>query len=408
MTRAAALALVVLLAGAPALAQVPPLPPSPGAIVGPILDENTPTVLRPAENETGQDLHSEEIRIDVLVDVVNVEYEIVNIMFGGGKVGADATVNVHLEFRAVSTVRLDEALRATSGDANVTLYSTFGVPTNRTAITAEEIRVIGGGALLAAFQTYQAEETKRFVETTLPGLTLLSANIDWSNTAPAGYLTGYRPPDALPDSPESLLDAAPQPDLREPPLVLDANARLGFISRVSLGEIVGDAIQKKARGEDETETPAERLKKSLQENETAGILDRTAFNVMGLTQLLALGVPPGWLLNLTMLVPAGYTVEGATDELIVDGSHRNVVYVLDGAGRATASDQAGLVTLSNRYLVTVTALVVVALLGAVIGLPLEIAALSATAANYKRQTGMTFPRRPSRLARWLKAVRRRA
>lgn len=390
---AAILALAILAIVPAAGGQLPTLPRAPGDVLGPTLDRAAPAAIAPTENETGEDLHTEDVRVDMRVSLINVEYQLVGILFGGGKVAADATVDAHLEFRAVSTKRLDEAIRATSGDANASLQGTFGFPSNRTAVTAEEVRVIGGGALLAAFQAYQAEETKRLVEATLPELVLLSTTLDWTNTAPAHGLREYEPPEAPPTDLAEAADAAPETDLREPPLTLDLHARLNFLSRVSLGEILQEEAAK--AGSDD-ETPAERLKRSLRENETAGLLDRTAFNALGITQLLAFGIPPGWRVTLTLSVPAGYTVEGVTDELILAADHRGIGYALDGGARETAAERAGLVTVSNRFLVTATALALVALAGTALRLPVEMAAIAFAARE---------PREPR--SGWLKFGRRR-
>jgi hypothetical protein len=72
------------------------------------------------------------------------------------------------------------------------------------------------------------------------------------------------------------------------------------------------------------------------------------------------------------------TIEGATNDLDVAPDHRGMGTVLDGVGRARPAAQAGLVTLSNRYLVTVTALIAVLLAGLVIRLPLEAGVLWGT------------------------------
>lgn len=396
----------LLAAASSALAQ---LPPDPSGALGPIFGTVVPPAVGTAENESAQDLSREDIRIDLAVDLANVEYEIVGILFGGGKVAADAIVDVHLEFRAVSTERVDEAIRSASGDANASLSGSFGFPADRTAITAEEIRVVGGGAVLEAFQAQQADATRSLVEATLPGLTMLSVDVEWTNTAPATYITGWTPPEGAPP-PEGVVGATPQVDLREPPLVLDARARLSYLDRVSLGEVLSDALARKAAAngtEDDAETPEARLKREIRENSTSTFRDRSAFDVLGFPQLLSFGVPSGWRMNLTMTVPAGFTVEDANDELRVADDRRGIAYALDGSVRTLATENAGLVTLSNRFLVTATLLAVVLVAGYATRLPAEIAALALTARAYERRTGVRPPRREGRVRRWVTAWRRR-
>lgn len=374
--------LVILLLAVSTLGQ--PIPPGAvGDVLYPILDPVVGNATAGLESASGQDLHGEDIRIDLDIDVRNVDYQVASLIFGGGKVGADIDATLHLEFRAVSSTRLDEALRAASGDANATLRGTFGYPTERTAITAEEVRLVGAGALLQAFQGYEAGATRRYLEETMPGLTVLSASFAWSNTQPGRYVLDARVPaipNFDPNRPAGLLDAAPLPQLREPPLVLDAHMRLQYLDRVSLVQILEGALRNK------TSDATSLLKNRLQREQGDRFLDRSAFNLLGFGQVFNFTVPPGWRLNLTMEVPRGFTIEGVTDELEGAADHRSLTYILDGGQRTSVAAQAGLVTLSDRFIVTTTALAVVALLGYAIRLPTETIVLAVRSLRHRRHS----------------------
>jgi len=377
----AAAALLLAIAAVPVLAQ--PIPPGAlGNRLHPVLDPVVANATGGLESASGQDLHTEDIRIDLDLDVRNVDYQVVSLLFGGGKVGADIDALVHLEFRAVSTTRLDEAVRATSGENNVTLRGTFGVPTSRVALTAEEIRLVGAGALLQAFQGYEAGAAKGFIEDTVPGLAVQSATFTWGNTEPGKYLLDARPPDLSgfdPTNPEGGLDLVHAPPLRDPPLTLDAHMRLQYLDRISLVQILDKALKNK------TGDAAAALKDRLQAQQGDRFLDRSAFNLLGFGQVLNFSVPPGWRLNVTMEVPRGFTIEGVTDELAAAGDHRSLTYVLDGGQRSVAAAQPGLVTLSDRFIVTATVLAAVALVGYAIRLPTEAAVLWVSSLRARRR-----------------------
>lgn len=354
--------------GSPATHTIGSAPENPAAaIVAPIADAVTGTALGRIESETAQDLHSEDIAVDILLDVRNVDNDVVGILFGGGKVGADATGHMRLEFRAVGMHRLDEALRASTGDANATVQGTFGIPLNRTALTAEEIRLVGAGQLLAAFQESQALAAKRYLQDTVPGLAVLDLTATWSNTIPLDRVrsTASPGPDALPDA-AAIAPWSTVPPLREPPLVLDATARLHYVDRVGLFDLLDAAA---------TDSDDGGMQQRIEDAQADAVADRSAFSMLGLNQLLAFALPPGWRLNLTMTVPAGFTVEGATDELTLHPGHRMVTYRLDGDARSTPSSQAAIVAVSNRFVVTTTLLVAVLLAGFLLRLPTEAAVM---------------------------------
>ena len=368
--RPAALLLALALLPLLGAAQVPDPETVVGDTLRPVLDPAVGQVVGSAENATAQDLHREEIAIDLRLDVRNVDYQIVSLLFGGGKVGADVEAALHIEFRAVSATRLDDALRA--GGTNMTLSGTFGVPTSRTALTAEEIRLLGTGALLAAFEGYEADAARRYLESTVPGLAVQSATFAWSNTEPASYVRGLRFPDPAsfdPNDLRSILRQVPLPDLREPPLVLDAQVRMQYLDRVSALQLLDLALRNR------TGDPAYELKREIQRQQGEPFLERNAFNLAGFSQLLDFGVPPGWRLNVTMAVPRGFTIEGVTSELEAAPDHRSMAYVLDGGARERSAQRAAVVTVSDRFLVTATLLATVTLVGYALRLPIEAAVL---------------------------------
>lgn len=377
------LALVgLLLVSVPGAFAQPIDPNAVGDLVRPLVDPVVGTVLPPAEDESGEDLHRQDIRVWVALDVLDVEYDLPGILFGGGKLAADADAFLHLEFRAVAAETLDEAIRGATGDANASLNRTFGVPTSRLALTAEEVRTIGGGVLLSYFQEAEVRLAKQFLEKTLPGLLVQDLSVAWSQTAPVSNfipdeVPGAPQPDVDPNDPAAAASLAfvtgPVRDLslREPPIVLDATARLAYLNRLNLVDMVRNAADPTAAKQARNE-----LKDQLRAEQGDRFKDRNAFNLIGYGQVLNLSVPSGWRIEVTLAVPDGYTIEGVTDELVLAQDHRSAGLALDGLAREKQANPVALATLSNRFLVTSVLLGAVLLVGTVLRLPTEFGVLS--------------------------------
>lgn len=324
-------------------------------VIGETADEAYGVVAPAAENETGEDLTSEEIDLQLFLDIRTAEFDTMGVLFGGGK--AETTLRAHLgfSFRAISVHRLEPALEAATGDANVSLTRTFGFDTNRTVLTAEEVRAAGGGVLLDAFQAYQEQATAQRIEQAVPGVTVISSRFDWSHTTP-----GERTREEQ------------DPSLREPPLVLDARIELRFIDHFA----VADLIPAGGNGTDEeNKTPQERLRDRIEENQTLPFTQRSAFQVLGIGQLLSVDIPAGWRVNLTVSVPKGFVIAGATDALTVTDDRRTATYYLDGSDRSSDLATSGVVTLSDRSLVTFTLIGLTAVVGLLLRVPAELGAL---------------------------------
>lgn len=375
----------LLLAPLPSAFAQPVDPSVVGDTLRPVLDLVVATALPPIEGETGQDLHRQDIRVWVALDVVDVEYDLPGILFGGGKIGADAHAVLRLEFRALAAETLDEAIRSATGDANASLNRTFGVPTSRLALTAEEVRTVGAGLLLSYFQQAEVQSAKQFLERTLPGLLVQDLGATWSETAPLSNLI----PDEVPDPPDPDVDptdpasaaglaslallTGPVRDisLREPPIVLDATARLSYLNRLNLVDMVRSVADPTAEKE-----ARDALKDRLRNEQGDRFRDRNAFNLVGYGQVLNVSVPSGWRIEVSLAVPDGYTIEGVTDELVLAEDHRSAGLALDGLAREKQANPVALATLSNRFLVTTVLLGAVLLAGTALRLPIEFGVLS--------------------------------
>lgn len=348
-------------------------------VVGETAGEAYGTVAPEAENQTGEDVTSEEIDLQVHLDIRAAEFDLLGVLFGGGKAETTMRADVLFSFRAISVDRLEPALQQATGDANVSVIRMFGLETNRTVLTAEEVRTAGGGLLLDAFQSYQEDATAERLEQTLPGVTVISSRFDWSNTAPG-------------QGPREDQDAS----LREPPLVLEARIELRFIDHYSLADLVpigdeqddgaagdgngttGDGNQTSGQallpGTRAEETEEDELRQRIEENQTLPFSERSAFQVLGIGQLLSVEIPAGWRVNLTVTVPDGYVVAGATEALSVTEDRQTATYYLDSSDRSDDLVTSGVATLSDRSLVTFTLVGLAFLVGIVLRVPIELGA----------------------------------
>ncbi len=336
------------------------------ADTGPISDLFNETLregLGHAENTTGEDFSTERIDLALSLDVVNAEFDIVGILFGGGKVQTDITAEARLAFYAANVSRAEDALAQQVGDENATLSQTVGLDTNRTVVTAEMIRTAGGGVLLEAFQDVQEAAAERYVEGTLPQVTVLSTAFSWSNTRPVHDAQEGGVEDVEEDPEQTHVD------VREPPIVLDASMTLRFLDRVALADLIGNLDE---GHEDEDD----RIEDEIRAAHAPPFSQRDAFQVLGVNQILDMDLPPGWRLNLTMTVPDGYTIEGASEALVVDDEQETLSYYVDGSQRESAHATTGMASLSSRFLVTLTLSLAVGLAGFLLRYPIEAVAFA--------------------------------
>lgn len=319
----------------------------------------------------GENLTREDVSLALDLDFRTLDFDLVGMVFGGGTLEANARLAAKLELRAISVSRIEELLaERTQGAVNL---STLGVNASRQVIAADEFRSLLAGEALAAFEDEQESLVRAIVQDSFPDLTILSAEFEWSQTDPLVNTQG---------------DLDRQfPRLTEPPIVLDAVVELQVLRRESLAALLLDALREEAAEEgfapgggggaiedDEAPDPREELIERLRAENEGAFYERSAFSRLGITQLLVLRMEPGWDLDMTMRLPKGYTFEYASADVAVApdlGGARTAVYARD-SGEPVPNPVA--ISISNRYLVTVALLATVLLAGALLRLPVLIAA----------------------------------
>lgn len=337
-----------------------------GDTVRPVLDPVVATGIETAEFVLGEDLRREDIRVGVHLNATNADFQIFGILFGGGKVQADFTVDAYLEFRAVNVERLDQALAAFTGDQNITLNGTFGVPTSRVALTSEEVRLLGAGFLLQAFQAYEVAMAQELLMGMLPGLRVLALDVAWSGVTPLTWVPG-------PGS--SVEPGVPVVPLREPPIRLDVLGEFQYLTRIGLYDTL--------RGIDMGPAEPDPTKERLTDSQMLPVLERPAFQVMGYGQLLNFTLPGPWRLEVLVTVPKGFTVEHVTDEMVASGDAQSASFALDGRA-AGEGGLAAIATASSRGIVTWALFGVAVFVGIVLRAFVEVGATGATRLDQKR------------------------
>lgn len=339
-----------------------------GDTVRPVLDPVVATAVETGETILGEDLTQEDIRVGVHLNATNADFQMFGILFGGGKVQADFTVDGYLEFRAVNVERLDQALAAATGDQNITLNGTFGVPTSRVALTAEEVRLLGAGFLLEAFQAYEVAKAQELLMGMLPGLRVLALEVAWSGVTPLTWAPG-------PGS--SVEPGAPVIPLREPPIRLDVLGEFQYLTRIGLY----DTLRGIETGDAPTEPDPTKVR--LEETQMLPMLERPAFQVLGYGQLLNFSLPGPWRLEVLVTVPKGFTVEHVTDEMVAAGNAQSASFALDGRA-AGEGGLAAIATASSRGLITWTLFAVAAFVGIVLRAFVEVGATGVNRLGQKR------------------------
>lgn len=348
MRLGALLLLVLVLLPMLAQAQVPATP------LDPILAPQTARTLSTAQGATGTDLFREEVDIHMRMEFRTVDFDTINVVFGGGTFQAQARLATRFEFYVISASRIQEALeKVAPGQANLSRY---GVDASRNYIAADEFRATFAGPALQAFEDEQEERATEFITSTLPNVTVLSAQFVWSNAEPTEGWEG----DLL--TPPS--DPREANDLRLPPIVLDTVFELQYVERTSLLTIAEDYWQTR-----KDERTAERKE---QVADAAADYERGAFGVMGITQVVDLKMPPGWNLALSVALPQGYTFEEASPDVDLAADRRAA------AASTFARHADGFVanpvalTFSNRFVVSTAMLAVVLICGAGLRFPITL------------------------------------
>ncbi|MEA3201151.1 MAG: hypothetical protein QOE90_2579 [Thermoplasmata archaeon] len=351
------LALVLALPAVGAQVAVPTLP-----IVGDP-SQPYPTAVHAGEFVTGTNLTREDVRIALDLDFRSLDFDAIGVVFGGGDFRAQGRLTAHLEFRAINVSHLEGALPRQGIPAG---------PAGQTVITAGEFRDTLSAAAVAAFETQEQALLTSFVATTFPDATVLSSRFAWSNVSPQDTPTPGAP--RVPSSPQTV--QSPVPDSREPPVTLDTTLDVQYLKRESLVDLVEQLLDRQHL------SPAERAKKDARDRmladirgQSAGALyERSAFDLLGITQLIVIEMPPGWDLGLTLHLPKGYTYEYASPDVTVDGGHGSATTVALADSSLVPVKDPVAVSLSNRYLVAVTMVAAVLLCGAALRFPVMLVA----------------------------------
>lgn len=352
----APLALALVLASAFVVpltsAQVPPLPATP---LDPVIGATEANATRRVDALTG-DLQREDI--DVHLDMIfrDVDFDTLNVIFGGGKFSATARIDARIDIRVVAASRLqDAAEKSAPGLGNVT----GAVSTQGTFVPADAFRATFAGEALRAFQDEQEERLAAYLSATIPNVTVLNTAFVWSNISPEDSIERRNTP--FPNDPGAPL----QPnDPTFPPLTLRATVDVEYLERTSILDILEKAL--KPRSEAEKQRKADVA-------DAAAAYDRSAFGLLGIRQVLALQAPAGWNVAMRVQLPEGFTFEEASPDVAVARDLREAQVLTLGKDANDVVLNPVALTLSNRFLVSTAMLAGVLLLGTILRFPVMLA-----------------------------------
>lgn len=344
---ALALALPVLGTGA---AQLPPSPLDP--ILGQVEENRT----RVSEVVLGPQLQREDVDVQLDMEFRDVDFDTLNVIFGGGKFTAVARVQARIDMRVLAASRVQDAVEgAVPGSGNLTVLA----GSEARFIPADVFRASLAGEALAAFQDEQEERLADFLTATIPNVTVLATSFQWSNISPQDSLE--RPP-GVPNSPPDSGDDLNDPTF--PPITLDATIDVQYLERTNLFDILDKALKPQSEREKE---------RKRQVADAAASYERSAFGLLGIRQVLDLQAFSGWDLVVRVKLPQGYTFEEASPDVLVDPGRREAeVMTLGKEAGAPVLNPVSL-TLSNRFLVSTAMLGAVLLTGAILRFPVLLA-----------------------------------
>lgn len=356
MRRPLALVVVLVLTLGPAAAQLPPsLPPTP---LDPILAGPAQNATALAVRTAGQEFSKEEVDVKLNMEFRDVDFDTVNVIFGGGSFQARARITAVIDMRVISGSRIQGALDgAAPGSGNLTVY---GADLRRAWVPADAFRATFAGEALKAFQDEQEERVADFITATVPNVTVLDVIFSWQNTSAEASLENREPP-----ADPSQVDSRAINDPTEPPLTLTAIVDVEYLERTSLLTILDKAFEGRSE--------AEKARKA-RVVDAATSYERGAFSTLGITQVLDLKTFPGWNMDVTVTLPEGYTFEDASPDVDVADDLRMAQAATLGREASQEVLNPVALTLSNRFLVSTALLATILLVGAILRFPATLAA----------------------------------
>lgn len=341
---------------APVAGSQAPLPPTP---LDPLLAGPVANVTSSREAVLGPALTREDIDVQLDMEFRDVDFDTVNVIFGGGKFSATARITARIDLRVLAASRVSDAVEAAlPGAGNVT-----GPATREQYIPADIFRSSLAGEALAAFQGEQESRLADYIRKTIPNVTVLNAQFEWTNVSPEeSYETrGTSPAGNEPGDfrPEDFND----PTL--PPITLRATVDVQYLERASLIGILEKALAK----------PKSEREKAQEEQvaDAQAAYDRSAFGLLGIRQVLDLQAPEGWNLVVRVKLPEGFTFEEASPDVALAPNLREAnVLTLGRDANADVLNPVAL-TLSNRFIVSMAMLAGILLVGTLLRFPVLLA-----------------------------------
>ena len=346
---ALALALALPAIASQSAAQLPPSPLDP--ILGQV--EENRTILR--ETLIGE-LTKEDVDVKLAMDFRTVDFDTLNVIFGGGRFEATARIGAHIDMRVLAASRvqqvIDESIPGVGNATSIAMSELQYIP-------ADVFRSTLAGEALAAFQSEQEERLADFITETIPNVTVLAVSFQWTNTSPQdSYQRETNVPSGAPNS------AADVNDPTFPPITLDAYVDIQYLERTNLLNILDQALEPKSEAE-------KRRKEEVAD--AAATYERSAFSLLGIRQVLDLQAFSGWNVIVSVTLPEGYTFEEASPDVVVARDLRGAEVMTLGKDADAPVLNPVALTLSNRFLVSTALLCAVLLVGAILRFPVLLA-----------------------------------
>lgn len=263
-----------------------------------LIGDQVPPTVGAVYEATGQNITREDVRLAIDVNITKGGVGVLGLLLGSGKAELEATIQIRGELRVISSDRIRAAIEGENA-YNISAQNTTFL--TELYLPAEVFRATLAAEVIAAFQEEQERALRDYVARMVPELEILRLDITWDN---------IHPYDALSDL-----------SLTEPPIVVELDAAVRYLRVESVPSLLDVYLS----GADEPESAEDRYVQRLKAENSDPLRARDFFGAAAFSQLLNLSMQPGWVLDVDVALPRGYSIEYASQAITLhDPRHASI------------------------------------------------------------------------------------
>lgn len=326
------------------MSQFPPDLGQVGKPVDDVLGQTVPPVLNTTYDTLGQNITREDVRIHLSINVTSADVGLMGLLIGSGPIKIDATIDIRLELRVISSERIknavigDDPLNVTGENSTFLTYVYLPAEVFRATLSAEAV---------AAFQAEQEAALRDMVARTVPELQIIELGMNWENTFPTQALTDL--------------------SLTEPPIVVEVSGKIQYARVESIPNLLNQYLGTSSN----PSTERAKFLTELKEENSDPLRTRDFFAAAAYTQLLNLSMQPGWSMDVDLRVPRGFSFEYFNENVEVSDDRRHASFSVDAATSDGAVEQVVVASLTQRRAVALAIFVGMWFVAGLIAMPIR-------------------------------------